>query len=463
MIPDIDQKNINNFKELIKKWIKCFKWIEISYLAFKTTERPILLFGRILFDTSKTATPFKFESDHILAGRDVREVSIEEIWEIIENTITGKLSIAGDSILLIPDDHGRYSLYFDPFYHPPVQFGPRFPGLQMRGKQKHQLLSQIGNVTFLDWEIQAADTPFYNLDELLATIGLPSLLQMGDLTRLELIVRWPGMITHTSVIEKGQGRIQCQVASGIDVKGIKLGYKIFLPTSTERGHLLGDAIKWEKEGDFQVGTINIEVGEASLMQVFLSYEGEALHQWWVADPQKHLNVRNAVHEVFDNKAEVLRQFLIEPKDSRNFELGFSMLLNLLGFSTSHYGHIPKIQKGPDIIAIPPGGNIGIIECTIGLLDVKDKLAKLVQRTKLVKDKLEASGYGYIMIQPVIVTAFSKEEIAADVEKANKYKIAIVCREDIEELLKQIELPPNADLLFQRAVQTISGTDQESLF
>ncbi len=433
MIPDIDQNNINNFKELLKKWIKCYVWREISYLAFKTTEGPFLLFSRILFDTSKTASPFKFESDHILAGRDVVQVSAEEIWKIIENAITGKLSIAGDSILLIPDDHGRYSLYFDPFYH--LQFGPRFPCLQMRGKQKHQLLSQIGNDTFLDWEIQAADTPFYNLDELLATIGLPSLLQMGDSTRLELIVRWPGMITHRSIIEKGHGRIQCQVASGIDVKGIKLGYKILLPTSTERGHLLGDAIKWEKDGDFQVGKVNIEVGDAPLMQVFLSYEGEALHQWWVTDPQKHLNLRNAVHEVFDNKAEVLRQFLIDPKDSGNFELGFSMLLNLLGFSTSHYGHIPKIQKGPDIIAITPGENIGIIECTIGLLDEKDKLAKLVQRTKLIKDKLEASGYGYIMIQPVIVTALSREEITADVEKANKYKIVIVCREDIEVLLR----------------------------
>lgn len=355
MIPDIYQKDINNFKELLKKWIKCYEWREISYLAFKTTEGPILLSGRILFDTSKTASPFKFESDHILAGRHIVEVSAEEIWKIIENAITGKLSISDESISLIPDDNGRYSFYFDSSYHPPVQFGPRFPGLQIRGKQKHQLLSKMGNNTFLDWEVQAADTPFYNLDELLGTIGLPGLLQMGDSTRLELIVRWPAMIIHTSFIEKGHSRIQCQVASGVDVQEIKLGYKILLPTSIKRGHLLGDAIKWEKDVDFQVGTINIEVGDAPLMQVFLSYKGEALHSWWVSDPQKHLNPRQAIHEVFDDGAKLLKQFLLEPKkDSDQFEIGFSMLLNLLGFSTSHHGLIPKLQEGPDIIAITPG-------------------------------------------------------------------------------------------------------------
>lgn len=69
----------------------------------------------------------------------------------------------------------------------------------------------------------------------------------------------------------------------------------------------------------------------------------------------------------------------------------------------------------------------------------------------------------MMIQPVIVTALSRDKVSAHIEEANKHKIVIVCREDIEVLLNQIALPPDADLLFHRAVQTISGADQKSLF
>lgn len=464
MIPEIHSKDINKFKELLRKWINIYKWQEISYIAINTLEGPILVSGRILFDTSKTASPFKFESEHIVAGREVLEVSTEEIQEIVESAIAGKLSIYEYSIPLAPEDTRRYSFYFDPSYHPPIQFGPRFPSLQIQGEQRHRLISKIGNTALLDWELQAADTPFYNLDELLTNIGLPGLLQLGDSTRLEVVVRWPGMIVHTSTIEKGNGWIQCQAASGIDVKEMKLGYKILLPTSIERGHLLGDDIKWEKDGDFQIGTANIEVGDAPLIQVFLSYKGELLHSWWVSDPQKHLNLRYAIYETFDDGAKLLNQFLLEPKrDSEQFEIGFSILLNLLGFSTSHHGLIPKLQEGPDILAITPGGKIAIVECTTGLLDEKDKLAKLVQRTTLIRDKLKVSGYGHILIQPVIVTALTRDNVSAHIEEANKHKIVIVCREDIDALLKQIALPPDADVLYQQAVQTISGSDQESLF
>ena len=60
---------------------------------------------------------------------------------------------------------------------------------------------------------------------------------------------------------------------------------------------------------------------------------------------------------------------------------------------SHHGKIQKLQDGPDIIALTPIGNIGVIECTSGLLDTDDKLAKLVQRTNLIRKKLVETGFG----------------------------------------------------------------------
>lgn len=186
---------------------------------------------------------------------------------------------------------------------------------------------------------------------------------------------------------------------------------------------------------------------------------------WITDPQKRLNPRYSIHHVFDDGLEFLKQTLLKPETDKPymFEGAVSTLLNLLGFSVSNYGRIPKLQQGPDIIAICPSGNIGVIECTVGLLDQNDKLAKLVQRFKLIRQKLDATGYGFAQTQAVIVTPLSRDEVAANLETAGKYDIAVVCRESLEEMIRRAVLPPNADQLFQEAKRLIPGTDQAELF
>jgi len=129
----------------------------------------------------------------------------------------------------------------------------------------------------------------------------------------------------------------------------------------------------------------------------------------------------------------------------------------------NYGRIPKLQKGPDIIAVTPAGNIGVIECTVGLLDENDKLAKVVQRTKLIKEKLTAAGYGHLQIQSAIITPLSRDEVAANLDTAGKHNIAVICKEDIEGLLTQVGLPPNPEKQFQDAKGLVPGANQGSLF
>lgn len=88
--------------------------------------------------------------------------------------------------------------------------------------------------------------------------------------------------------------------------------------------------------------------------------------------------------------------------------------------------------------------------SVGLLDRNDKLAKLVQRSMLIREKLDLAGYGFLQIQSVIVTPLSREEVAVNFETAGKHEIAVVCKEDLEEMLNQVSLPLNADRVFQEA-------------
>jgi hypothetical protein len=273
------------------------------------------------------------------------------------------------------------------------------------------------------------------------------------------------MIGGASIIKGGDAIIECRVADALDVARLRIGYKVFRKDIVDRASVDGSTIEWRQEDDIKTGICRVQVGDASLLQAFLSYAGTSLHQWWITDPQKRFNPRYAIHQIFDEDIEMLKQMLLKPETDKPyvFEGAVSTLLNLLGFSVSNYGRIPKLQKGPDIIAVSPSGHIGVIECTIGLLDENDKLAKLVQRTKLIRDRLNETGHGFLQVQPVIVTPLSRHEVTANLETAGKHNIAVVCREDLQAMLNQIGLTPNADRLFQEAKKLIPSAGQANLF
>lgn len=456
-------KDIMEFENLLNNWIEAYRWKDCSYLAIKTPDGPRLLFGRVIVDknlSSQSNLDYRFESDHIKAGRAIVKTSVDDIATLIAEAKKGEITAFGEKLSLIKE-RNDLNTFFSPIYHPLISFGPRFPSLRISGLSKSELLTKTGDIRLLDWELKAADAPFDNLDELLGFLDLPN-IGMGDFTMIELVARSPTLISESSIIEDSQATIKCQASSSIDIKNVKLGYKIFHKNSVGRSSLMGESIEWKIDGDLQLGSVTIPVGDAQVMQAFLSYKGIALHQWWVSDPKKHLNPRFAIHQTFDEKLDVIKEFLFEKKETY-FEQGIAMLLNILGFSISHYGHIPKTQKGPDIVAITPWGQVGVIECTIGLLNAKDKLSKLVQRTTLIKERLQRDGFGHLQVQPVIVSAMTRNEVSAHLEEANKKGIAVVCKEDLENMLNQINFAPNPDRLFQEAVKSASGTEQRSLF
>jgi hypothetical protein len=66
------------------------------------------------------------------------------------------------------------------------------------------------------------------------------------------------------------------------------------------------------------------------------------------------------------------------------------------------------------------------------------------------------------VQPVIISALSKGEVKAHMEEAGKHGIAVICKEDLENLVAtRIVLPPNPDGLFQEAIQLIPKSDQRA--
>ena len=463
------EQAFQDFKSLLSKWEGAYVCSVHSYVALKGQAGGQLLFGRVLLEPTREGineTPFQFESEHIIAGRFVKMTTPEATSELIEKAMVGQMDIGEGITSLATDTSNPIRPYFAPIYHPLISEGPRLPSLIVHGIAKHNLLVTAGDSRQFDWEVKAADAPFDSLDELLGHCGLPTLMQLGDSTTLEIVTRTPAVVGANSSINGSEAVIECRIAKALDPGKLRLGYRILQKDQQiVRGSVTGDSFEWREEKDLKIAFHRISVAEASVLQAFLSYDRISLHQWWVTDPKKHLNPWQAIHQIFDQDLELLRKMLLKPETDKPFafESAVSTLLTLLGFSVANYGRIPKLQKGPDIIAVTPSGHVGIIECTIGLINENDKLAKLVQRTTLIKEKLADGRYGHLQLQSAIVTPLSREEVAADLAAAGAHGIAVVCKQEIENALNRVGFPPNADRMFEDAKNLVPASDQPSLF
>lgn len=425
---------IESFRALVNQWGYAYKWAVVSYVALKcpNSEKLTIIAGRIglevtLYLKDIEALPVDFESASLIAGREIIQIN-GKLTEVLSGLDKGKLN-ATKIVAEMTLEGDNFSTSFLPYYPYSILEGPRQATLHIRGVNKRDV---IQNIDQLNWELKAADKPYENLDELLGSLGLPTAARM-DSTALEIVANSIALIHVDSIIESGKALLKCVVAEGLHIEKLKLGYKIFERDYVKRGHIAGSDFRWKPDGDIQTGEFELPVGESSVLQMFASYEGHALHQLWITDPNKHLNARYASYAVFDPDLKVLRDFLsaVTKKPGEDFEQGIATLLTMLGFSVSQYGTSPKLQNGPDIIAVTSLNNIAVIECTTKHLSNNDKISKLVLRTNQLKESLEKSGHAHLAIQPVIVTALPRSDVSADLQEAGRHGVAVITKEDID--------------------------------
>ncbi len=456
---------IDKFRDILSHWINVYTCKLCSYFAVKTIKGSQLVLGQVLYETEtpKNAKPnYYFENDHIIAGHEITSIETKDIEQLLFELKKGSVPFLSYTFSLKSKSGEIPNFTFYPVYPPAMSYGPRIPTLIATGKERHNFFTVDSHL--LNWELKSADQPFDSIEDLLSHIRLPALSQIGDYPKLEVWGRSPAHISQSSTINNGKALIAVDMFKNLDVSKIKLGLKVFKKTDTERFSVNADKIDLTENENLIIGNYRLDVEDATWLQAFLSYDDLALHSWFINDIEKQINHRYSIHHLFDENLEITRKYLLEltKNPSEDFEYGVASLLHVLGFSVLHYGQIPKLKDGPDIVAYTPIGNIAVIECTIGPLDKEDKLTKLIQRTVLIKDKLGKIGFGHFSIQPIIVSKFSKAEVSGDLEKAGKHGIAVVCKEELTELLNRVNSYPNPEGLFREASRLIPKTEQLSL-
>ena len=455
-----DQLAIDGFFLGLAPLVEAYeKYTSISYLAVKQGDAFVLVQGRLFLNTATSEIPIgHFQTENICAGHFPIAALNMDMRGVVEQLTTGKLHCPNVEILFPPADGGSYAIYYSPFHPDGLQNGNRLDILALTGARRTEYFRQ----PHFDWEVKAATTPYDSVAELLGDYRLGTL--RGDAANFEIIASNVAAVDFSSSIVGTKARPAVLLAGGLTPEKVTLGYRVFSQGRvTRRGTIAGAAMQWSPRDALQRGVAELDIPQAAVLHCFASYAGLAQHQGWLSDPATVQNPHRAVYDLFDEKLEILQDFLTKAqgkgRNARDLEAGVSWLLWMLGFSVAHLGGTGKTQDAPDLIATTPRGNFAVIECTTGLLKAENKLALLVERAEALKRRLEASGNRHLRVLPIIVTSKMREEVRADLEQAERLGVVVMTRESLEDGLKRTLVLPDAEALFAEGERTARAAQE----
>lgn len=428
----------------------------ISFFAVKSAEKWLLVRAqvRLLSTAVSTFSPVRLETSDFIAGASlIKKSDIEQtILSILRNGVlsTDELvfNLHGQPENFIFDFRGLRSALNNNW--------PRTFTLRVFDNAPFDLFSLGDGRPNIDFVLRSLPEPYDGLEDLFISLSL-NLDGADNQARIVIFGDTPIMLDRdTSKLSSEELHLEVKLASGIDHKEVRVGYRLIPDAPTSRTSIMGTALTWTDDESLSRGKIDIPMKDVTAAHVFVSYRDQAFDKWWVANPDRHLNFRVATYEPFDVGRAVLRDALGESADRKagDLENGIGILLSLCGFSVAQMGQISRLREGPDLIAVTPRGEVLIVEVTTtGVLDTKDKLSKLVSRSQQLKQHLAKSGWGHLPVQPVIVTSSPRKQLS-DLDKAKANGIAVAALEDTVALFERLVVPQDVSEVFRAIGQLV---------
>jgi len=444
----------DEFTGIARKWGDFMHHVTRSALAIRMQDGTWgLQFGFIEFSPEElSASALRVETKSILAIRETSTLG-DKGGESIEATLSDLASFQiGGQVLHL------HSIVTPTYY--PLHL-PRFAGPQRCPSM--MVVSQGATSQFfpelwtLDLEMKAYHMPYDGLAELLIELDCPfSARDMVASTppRIEISLAPPAR-TDRAEINNSDLVVEVITSHKLDNTKLLLGVKCFPREGGDVQRIsLSHKIVQQHMPSLATITFRQSLPEVGRVETFLRYDGEFLDSEWARNPLT-VSVRAALHKAIDRDNALVTKFFAYGNRNRNvFEEHVLVLLSILGLDCLHYGNIPELSDGPDILALSNQNHLYVIECTTGDINNKGKLRHLYDRTKEIKSALQTSPYYPREILSVMVTSDTKAETRQWVNELASYGIAIISREEIEALLDQMEAPSAADLLFATLLATI---------
>jgi hypothetical protein len=308
----------------------------------------------------------------------------------------------------------------------------------------------------LNLELLAADVPYESLEELCQELRAP--ITPGDLrqlTYIEIILGGLFRVTESSELNNGRLLLNIAVPQTVYRSKLKLAVKAFYsPSAAPRRFVIDQSLlSFEEQESGLICKCSVELSDTNLAMVFISIDGEFGLKWWFFDQSKSFNQRFQLHRLIDTDGSFSKT-LIESRDE--FEYSVALLLSILGLTILPYGRIPELKEAPDLLAHSANNDLYVIECTTGDIDHKGKLQKLRDRVRSIEVGARQSSIATSGIYAVMFTNRPRKDIVPHLSKLEAFKIAVFCREDIEQISRRLVAPPTADEI-RAAVQALIPT------
>jgi hypothetical protein len=315
----------------------------------------------------------------------------------------------------------------------------------------------------LDQELQLHESPYDGFADLAAALNIPVGLDDLNRRRFSEFVLIPPveLLFHVasephSELTNGELSLVFKAHPEFPTDKLRLGLKAYNQVGApERLTLESAKISKDSEGFLRIKH-KLPSPNVPLVQVFVSSDEELIGKWWVRDFGNSFNDRMLLHRTIDANDQLKATFFEKPEQ---FEDKVHLLLTLIGFTALKYG---KIQTdAPDILAISTARHVFVVECTTGDINSRGKLQRLNDRTKQVHERLANSSNPPVGVVPVIFTSLLKEETAMHWDTAATFKIAVVTRENILNLLDQLDANLSPDQIYSGTLSLVPSKKTEA--
>jgi hypothetical protein len=456
---NLRSEHVEAFIDAIAPWGHAYSVCGLSYLAVANDTGWTLLHGRLFLSVHPLkVNAAHFRSRRIVAGHIPLTTSDKGHAELIRSlSRNGEIESPVGTLTLRKEPSGQFSAFNTPLHQVGLSAQNRLSVLVIGGGSRFGLVDQPAT----DWELRAAAEPYETLGELENAYSLGG--YSGDSTVIEVVANQVVSIATDSHVSGTRAELTMLAASGLDLDKCRIGYRVVSNRIVvNRGSVAGNAITWTTDSSQMRGTIELDVPPAAVVECFASYSDCTQHYFWVSDPQHFQNPLRMALQAADTGLDILRDYLFEERqerrEARHFEHGVAMLTWMLGFTVAQPGATPRLSDAADIVAATPKGDMLVIECTIGLLRAENKLPKLVDRARAIRNSLDASGNGHVRVLPVIVTAREAASVQAEVPSAESVGVSVATKETLRDLLNATVGVSDPQGLFERmwtAVQSHS--------
>ena len=408
--------------------------------------------------------PFSIVTPHLAAGRRIYEFRDGDVANLREQLRSSPWSIGLPADLRPTTElaKGAIGYTFFPINHPQFQGHQRWPSLRMTGGGVTQ--EYVRDATRLEFELLSNPYPFADLPDLLGNLAVPAnVLEHSILPTIDLIAAPPIRLGSATSLSSMRAQISVIALPSVATDQISFSLKTYQrPFAVRRLQFETRDLSWTSNNQFNVGTAQVDLPDCLSFEVFVRYRNEYVCRHFVRDVAKYPNSRLSIHKTID-KHDALRR-LLDTRDANDFEALVALLFHILGFDAAYYGAASNLTDAPDLL-LRLGNNLYVVECTTGDIGRKGKLHRAYRRTQDLRAAAEIQELG-LAVFPVAVTNLERNATSGYWAEARNYELALVCKEELVQLLGTIEVPPTERWLTEQMksyIPTTSRPEEPDLF